>query len=143
MKREGFLALTDEEIRRRRYRRIRAGAAQEDLLYFYPELWTVWYEGSVVISSGTPNFITIYPFSGTFDIGDIWRITWNGTEYILPTHYAPDNQTIIIGNIGIAYPAYDDGSGVPFFAFKSAAYRIVFNTNDPTGTITLKIEEQG
>lgn len=134
--------MTDEDIRRRRYRRIRAGAAQDEIEYIYPISWIVYLDTTVAISAGTPNYIAINSFDDDFNIGDTWRITWDGVDYVLTPHYAPDNQTLIIGNFGIEDPLYDDGSGVPFYAFKYSAYVCAFGTHHAPGTITLKIEKR-
>lgn len=103
--------------------------------------WETIYDGNVTIVADSPNYVAINnwaPTHPTFEDGQTWRVTWNGTEYVCPVKTA--QSTAYIGNAQIV--GYSDTSNEPFFAYMRTSTQLSFATTDSAGTITLKMELQ-
>ncbi len=102
------------------------------------------YDNSAEIASNNPNYIWINNMPEEINVGDRYRITWNGTVYTKSAVY----DSIIGQQYGntVGNPAIlngtDDGSNVPFCAFKYPSDdNVMVISTTGSGTITLKIEK--
>lgn len=98
---------------------------------------TTWYDVSITYETLFNDTINYFPESNgdypycwisylgdvVIPLGSIWRVTFNGTEYVLTAKYASISgvNAVIIGN-----PYWgegtDDGSGVPFYFVAYTSY---------------------
>lgn len=102
------------------------------------------YDNEAVIASDNPNYIWINNMPEEINVGDRYRITWNNTTYtktaVYDTVIGPSYGNVI-GNPSILNGT-DDGSNVPFCAFKYPSDdNVMVISTTGSGTITLKIEK--
>lgn len=102
------------------------GGGDEDVIY----------DGTVSIVTDNPNYATINT-TETISDGDVWQITWAGTTYELTAAYSSIMSAYCFGNVDIETGG-DDGSGVPFYAYKYRPNILAFGTN-ATGQVSIKI----
>lgn len=108
--------------------------------------YIVLYDNSATITSDPDvNYIWINNQPEAINVGDRYRVTWNGTAYtttsvndsIIGQQYGNTfgNPSILGGN--------DDGSNAPFCAFKASwsDNELIVSTSASVSTITLKIEK--
>lgn len=107
------------------------------------ETWETIYDGSGNLEAATP-----YPYFWISDLADVvipqnsvWRITFDGTEYICTATQTIESYGYTIGN-----PLYsgeaDDGSGVPLNLYRSPWGAWSGGADASAGSHTLKIERQ-
>lgn len=105
--------------------------------------WTTLYDGTLWITSSSPNYILINNYSTPFASGETYRVTWGDDTYIYET--ASDGgqsyDGYYIGNPGVV-GATDDGSGATFFIYRDRSDRAVGATTDASGNKYVKIEKQ-
>ena len=99
------------------------------------------YNGNATIISDNPNYAVVNNFNYAIQQNDTWRFTWNGTEYSLESWYdGTVSNSYVFGNPGAVDPSGDDGSGVPFLAYKRNSTQLAFATSSSAGSISLKVE---
>lgn len=107
------------------------------------ETWETIYDGAGNLEAATP-----YPYFWISDLADVvipqnsvWRITFDGTEYICTATQTIESYGYTIGN-----PLYsgeaDDGSGVPLNLYRSPWGAWSGGADASAGSHTLKIERQ-
>ena len=105
--------------------------------------WETIYDGAGNLEADTP-----YPYFWISDLADVvipqnsvWRITFDGTEYICTATQTLESVGYTIGN-----PLYsggaDDGSGVPFNLYRSPWGAWSGGADASAGSHTLKVEKQ-
>ena len=105
--------------------------------------WETIYDGAGNLEADTP-----YPYFWISDLADVvipqnsvWRITFDGTEYICTATQTLESVGYTIGN-----PLYsggaDDGSGVPFNLYRSPWGAWSGGADASAGNHTLKVERQ-
>lgn len=105
--------------------------------------WETIYDGNGNLEADDP-----YPYFWISDLADVvipqnsvWRITFDGTEYICTATQTLESFGYVIGN-----PLYsggaDDGSGVPLDLYRSPWGAWSGDADAPVGSHTLKIERQ-
>lgn len=105
--------------------------------------WETIYDGNGNLEADDP-----YPYFWISDLADVvipqnsvWRITFDGTEYICTATQTLESFGYVIGN-----PLYsggaDDGSGVPLDLYRSPWGAWSGGADAPVGSHTLKIERQ-
>lgn len=102
------------------------------------------YDNSATIASDDPNYIWLNNMPEEINVGDRYRITWNNTVYTKTAVYDTaigSSYGNVIGNPAILNGT-DDGSNVPFCAFKYPSDdNVMVISTTGSGTITLKIEK--
>ena len=107
------------------------------------ETWETIYDGSGNLEAADP-----YPYFWISELSDVvipqnsvWRITFDGTEYICTATQTIESYGYTIGN-----PLYsgeaDDGSGVPLNLYRSPWGAWSGGADASAGSHTLKIERQ-
>ena len=106
--------------------------------------WQTLYDGSITISSGTPNYFIITNYTSPFLANETYRVTWGGTPYTCETIEDTTGTSYdgnVLGNTYIV--GFGEDTGEPFFMYRDSATRIV---GIPTGSvgsvIAVKIEKQ-
>lgn len=105
--------------------------------------WETIYDGDGNLEAATP-----YPYFWISDLADVvipqnsvWRITFDGTEYICTATQTIESYGYTIGN-----PLYsdgaDDGSGVPLNLYRSPWGAWSGGADASAGSHTLKVERQ-
>lgn len=109
----------------------------------HTETWETIYDGEGRLEAEDP-----YPYFWISDLADVvipqnsvWRITFDGTEYICTATQTIESYGYTIGN-----PLYsggaDDGSGVPLNLYRSPWGAWSGGADASAGSHTLKIERQ-
>lgn len=105
--------------------------------------WTTLYDGTLWITSSSPNYIIINNYTTPFASGETYRVTWGGDTFIYET--ASDGgqsyDGYFIGNPGVV-GGTDDGSGATFFIYRDRVDRAVGATTDASGSKYVKIEKR-
>lgn len=102
----------------------------------------VLFDGTATIRSDAPNYIILSNITDVINVGDKYRVSWNGTvtTLIAKSTEFDGEDVVIIGNPGVN-GGTDDGSGLTYYGFKYSATALVFGTTDAAGDITLKVEK--
>lgn len=102
----------------------------------------VLFDGTANIVADTVNYVALNDISTTIEVGDTYRVTWNGIASTLTAKNTKinGNTIVVIGNPG-ADGGTDDGSGLTYCGYKYSATVLAFGTTEPAGKITLKVEK--
>ena len=100
------------------------------------------YNGTANIVQDTINYVALNDISTALEVGDVYRVTWNGIASTLTAKSVEidGNSVVVIGNPGTD-GATDDGSGLTYCGYKYSATVLAFSTTDSPGRITLKVEK--
>lgn len=100
------------------------------------------YNGTANIVQDTINYVALNDISTAFEVGDVYRVTWNGIASTLTAKSVEidGNTVVVIGNPSTD-GATDDGSGLTYCGYKYSATVLAFSTTDSAGRITLKVEK--
>lgn len=100
------------------------------------------FDGTANIVADTVNYVALNDISTTIEVGDTYRVTWNGIASTLTAKSIEinGNTIVAIGNPGTD-GGTDDGSGLTYCGYKYSATVLAFSTTEPAGKITLKVEK--
>ena len=140
--------MTNEEIRRRRYRRIIAlGGSSSDTGSASPGTWVTLFDADVETYREyyeEYGYIYIEDIDWTIEEGVTYKVTGLLHSGITVAHKNPNtpyDNTVYIGNLGLYDPAQDDGSGYEFCGYNDTPTTLIIDNTDPAGIVHLKIEK--
>lgn len=108
------------------------------------ETWETLAEGTYTLAYDSASgvwYFRISPYTTPLAADETYRVTWNGTPYIVHTFSVPPGYTYDnygCGNDRIVNPSATD-TGEPFLLFRDAASSAIINSAS-SGTISIKIE---